>query len=667
MGLGDTSAIRVDNPFSAFAREEFDRPHVVILDLMRRPENFGWTCKILFGIELAPFQVAILRELWVRPFPMLIGSRGMGKTFLLALYSMLRLMFTQGSKIVIVGSAFRQAKAVFDYCQDLWERGLVYRQIAGDARKNGPRRDVDRCSLRVGDSILVALPIGDGSKIRGQRATITIADEFASIRKDVFEVVIRGFGAVSKDPIEKYKEEMKRQAMAMMGLDPAEADQNDLGSNQTVISGSASYSFNYFCEYWHRYKAIVESRGDPKKLAEVSSVDVDWRDYSVMRIPVEALPPKYMDQKQLAQAKATVHSGTYLMEYSAVFQNDSNGFFKRSLVESCVVGHQNPVVRNGFEVRFHAVLAGNKDRRYVIAADPASEVDNFSVVVLEVWPDHRRIVTCWTTRKSRYKEQVKKGLTREHDFYSYAARKIRDLMAVFPTARVAIDSQGGGVAVIEALQAKDRLKPGEQPLLPVIDENDPKETDDLPGDHLIVVVNFASAEWTSRANHGLKKDFEDKALLFPEFDPALVSLALEADKEAGRVKADTDGRLDKLYDTLDDCMAEIEELKDELASIVHSQTGQGRERWDTPETAGDGGRKGRLRKDRYSALLMANAVARELDKEAAVSHYPAYGGFVHQLTLKKGGGPMFTGPAWYTEQMKQGLVFEGGVVARRGD
>jgi hypothetical protein len=46
----------------------------------------------------------------------------------------------------------------------------------------------------------------------------------------------------------------------------------------------------------------------------------------------------------------------------------------------------------------------------------------------------------------------------------------------------------------------------------------------------------------------MRKDFEDKALLFPEFNPAVVSLALEEDKEAGRV-VDTTGRLDKLSTT----------------------------------------------------------------------------------------------------------------------
>ena len=77
---------------------------------------------------------------------------------------------------------------------------------------------------------------------------------------------------------------------------------------------------------------------------------------------------------------------------------------------------------------------GDKDKKYVFGVDPASEVDNFSIVVLELHKGHRRIVHCWTTNRGEHKEKVKKGYSTETDFYSYCARKIRDLMKLFPCA-----------------------------------------------------------------------------------------------------------------------------------------------------------------------------------------------------------------------------------------
>ena len=73
------------------------------------------------------------------------------------------------------------------------------------------------------------------------------------------------------------------------------------------------------------------------------------------------------------------------------------------------------------EVRFQARLRGSKDRQYVYGIDPASEKDNFAVVVLECWPDHRRVVYAWTSSKRRHHKRVgQKGVS--HDFFRYCVR-----------------------------------------------------------------------------------------------------------------------------------------------------------------------------------------------------------------------------------------------------
>lgn len=680
LNLGDTSTIETVSPFIARTPYDIENPHVFLLDLMRRPEYFGFACKHIFNKKLPPFQLALLRELWTRPFPMLIGSRGMGKSFLLALYAMIKALLHQGTKIIVVGAAFRQAKVIFDYCQEIWENAPVLRDIVGTDKRNGPRRDVDRCSLRMGDSIIVCIPLGDGSKIRGQRANIIIADEFASIPVDIFETVVRGFAAVSNSPIEKLRLEARKQAIKDLGKwsdAQAELDQATLASNQTIISGTAYYAFNHFCMYWQRYKAIVESKGDKKKLEEIFNGEIpdrfNHRDYSVIRVPVWMLPPGFMDEKQIAQAKATIHVGIYHMEYGAIFALDSNGFYKRSLIESATVGKPGIIIDHPScgSVWFCAVLKGDPRRRYVMAVDPASEGDNLAIKILEVWPDHRRIVFGWTTNRKRFKAVARAGLTDQQDYYGYAARKIRDLHKVFPCDRIAMDSQGGGIAIMEALQDPDKLRPGERPFLPTIDPDDPKDTDGLAGEHIIEVISFASAEWVSYANHGLRKDLEDKALLFPAFDPAQIALAIEEDKATGRIKVDMEGSVEKLYDTLEDCVMEIEECKNELTTIVHTQTGISlRDRWDTPETKEAGGKKGRLRKDRYSALLMANAVARKLARTPVDPEYKPKGGFARELAnaYKQGNRPqgqLYVGPAWYTEAVGAFRSY-GGAVRRSG-
>lgn len=287
---------------------------------------------------------------------------------------------------------------------------------------------------------------------------------------------------------------------------------------------------------------------------------------------------------------ATVHN---------CFANDSEGFFKRSLIESCVAG--NP--ENNFGWTFNASLKGQKGVWHIIAVDPASEKDNFAIVVIAIHEDHRRVVHCWTTRKKDFQKRQAAGLTTDQDFYGFCARKIRELMSRFPCVRLVMDGQGGGVAVEEALHDSDKLKDGEVPIWQVIDP-DPKQHKDSDGKkglHILEIVQFARAEWTAQANHGMKKDMEDKVLLFPYMDAPLLGLSVEDDKQANRI-----------YDTLEDATMEIEQLKDELATIVVLPTPSGRERWDTPTVKGVGSQIGRLRKDRYSALVMANMAARQL-------------------------------------------------------
>ncbi len=610
--------------------------------LMMKPEYFSFVCKYVLNIELSPFQALLLYEMWNRKFPMLIGSRGMGKSFILSVYPLLRALFMPRRQIIIVGAAFRQSKVLFEYMDTIWKNAPVLRDLC--ATNSGPRRDVDRCVMHIGQSRITCLPLGDGSKIRGQRANDIIADEFASIPRDIFENVVAGFAAVASSPIEKVKQKARERKAAELGIPVSKKEDKGAGdkSNQIILSGTAYYDFNHFSEYWKRYHSIISSGGKQRKLEEVFGgpvpEDFDWKEYSVIRMPVDKLPDGFMDGGQIARAKATVHNGIYNMEYGAIFTTDSQGFFKRSLLESCTTSPTTPAVLPSGEVWFEAGLKGESGKKYVFGVDPASEVDNFSIVVMEVNPDHRRVVHCWTTTRQQHKDKLKSKIVDEDDFYSYCAKKIRQLMKVFPCVEVALDAQGGGIAVMEALHDKDKIPEGEVPIWPVIEEK-PKDTDDHAGLHILRMCQFAKATWLAEANHGLRKDLEDKMVLFPYFDSASLGIALETDKASGRI-----------YDTLEDCVMEIEELKDELSMIVMTQTSTGRERWDTPEVKTGAGRKSRLRKDRYSSLIMANMSARYVTVEKQIIEYGAFGGFAGHNASGPSDERLFSGPSWFTEK-----------------
>jgi len=104
-----------------------------------------------------------------------------------------------------------------------------------------------------------------GDKIRGQRANDLVCDEFSSIQPAIFETVMAGFAAVSSDPVGNAKRAAARKEAEKLGIElEFDTSKDIIKSNQIVISGTAYYSFNHFASYWRRWKAIINSRDDPR-------------------------------------------------------------------------------------------------------------------------------------------------------------------------------------------------------------------------------------------------------------------------------------------------------------------------------------------------------------------------------------------------------------------
>lgn len=490
------------------------------------------------------------------------------------------------------------------------------------------------------------------SKIRGLRANVIYADEFGSIPTHIFETVVAGFAAVSQNPIESVKESARRKKMKELDIWTIK-DQSGytVGSgNQLVLTGTVSSKHNHFHEYWKKYKAIIQSRGDITSLEGMASEEelsrgIDWKDYCIIRVPFDLVPPDFLDTKTIARAKATMNTAVFRGEYGACFYDDTDGFYRESLIRKATASEQEPIVIDGEEVWFDAKIKGDPNKQYVFGVDPAASMDNFAIVILELHENHSRVVYCWTTNEAHYKEYVKKSLTFENDYYSFCCRKIRDLMRAFPCARIAIDSQGGGAEITGRFANKDFCQAGEVPIYEIIEKDKKKETDGKKGLHVLELIQFASAKFTSESNHGMKADLENYDLLFPQFNPAILGFAAETDK----LRKDIGGKREFVsYDNLEDCVLEVEELKKELSVIVVTYTATGREHWDVPQDNKSGSKKTYIRKDRYSALLMANFAARQIARAAPPPQYQLVGGVVgHIKQRNEGNESLYDGPEWF--------------------
>lgn len=668
--IGDLNDIWINNPLTHRNQFNIENPGLLEVTLMKNPHYLSFAAKSLLDLDMIPDGVAIMEELWKRPFPMYIASRGYGKTHMFAVLALLKLALIPGMKIVGVGAGLRQSKMIFDYMVKIWNNSPVLRSIAD--QNSGPKSAVDRCVFNLNDSQATFIPVGDGKKIRGLRAHTILVDEFSSFPPDVFETVISGFASVSSDPIKNVKEVFRKKARQKSGkwTDKEEIDFKGKTNNQIIITGTADYDFMHFAEYWRRYWVYINSKGDPNKVVTLPNGDTktlkdyfkddempssfDYRDYSIIRMPYELIPEGFMDDKVIARAKgSSINISVYQKEYCCVFPQDSDGFFKRSLIEGCVA-NDNSVKKPWWPKYcpspFDPILRGNQNKKYVIGIDPAASQDNFAVVVLEMWPEHNRIAYVWSTNLEDFNKRKAKGMTPETDYYSFCSRKIRYLSMVFPTDDIVIDGQGGGVAIIEALHDQNKLESGEEIFWPTNRIMNPEKelpTDYYAGKHNIHVFQFSNYENVQEANHGTRKDLEDKVLLFPRFDAVTLELASYSDAELAKSL-----KTDKLYDTLEDCISEIDLLKDEMTTIVMSRTSTGtggRDRWDTPDSVTQEGKKTKMRKDRYSALVMANFIARKIQRAPAPIEFNVMGGFAHQMSGKANGPAMLNandGPSW---------------------
>jgi hypothetical protein len=593
--------VKIINAFHERA-DRFENPYFEFIDVCLNNLSFAahsllqWQDKPL---RLAPFQSVILDMLWNKTFPILLASRGAGKTFMLAVYAALRAMLTPGSKVVIVAASFRQSKLVFEYIERLYEYSPLFRACC----PRGIKKPSDSVFLDVGTSIIRALPLGNGEKIRGIRATHIITDEFASINPEIFQVVVRGFASVSASPIEAATQRhLERQAIeeGKMTLD----EMTSMQGNQIIYSGTANYQFNHFYKTFMTHKAIIENEicGNSEEVNQqlgleedeaLSDGHLDYRDYGIVKIPYQGLPESYMDEKQISQAKVTMPKALFQMEYECHFPTDSDGFYKRSTINAATPGH-----RACGGKAFGVEPVGIPGFQYVMGIDPARKTDNFAISILKLLPHNEtyRNVYAWAMKGKSYTK---------------TARKVRELMAKFNIVRIAMDAGGGGNAIMDILQDGKFLEPGEVPIW-LYDDDEQKR---YAGQHILDMVDF-SPKWIRNANYGLASDMEHKRLLFPY-------RALELERNT----------FDEEDNKKDDIWFEIDEQIKESCMIVVTPTKTGVQHFDIPElpASQQGTLKTYQRKDRYSALLLSAYAARTYLQEGQRTVTPNMGGWAGSL------------------------------------
>jgi hypothetical protein len=545
-------------------------------------ENPAVAARDLLGIDLPVHQRMALKAMWSVPNVILIMSRGCGKTFIDAVFCVLRAMLYPGEKVGIISSSFRQSKFVFAEVEKIYEISPDFRAMC--ARK--PTKMTDMCYLDlipVGNkaaSVIHALPIGDGGKIRGGRYYTVITDEAAQVPKQILNIVVRGMLATSKNPMENVRRREFQQKLLNDGEITKDQIKNK-SHNRIILSTTAYFQYNHM---WSRVESYMEALMEKKKKADeivanggelTDDTAVTFRGHplnngqipynlmmdnkrALLAFNCEDLPEGFLDANTIEEAKRESPTYEFLMEYYAYFPPDSEGFFPRSLIDKSQIHRSYTCAMS---------LSKTEGKVNIMAIDPARNGDNFAICILQVDMKERKV-------------RVKRMFTYSKQPYPRMHMEIRRLYNEYNIAEIQMDSGGGGTTLRDLLADENSCPQGE----PIILQRDFEEHEGRKGKRILQLAEFSRYEWLHDANHNLLLAFQNGSIELPVEKGALSS--------SENYEETTEE---------EEAYSEIKETIDELQNIVVKFTPTGRMHWDTPQK--------KQRKDRYSALLMGHDMA----------------------------------------------------------
>jgi hypothetical protein len=279
------------------------------------------------------------------------------------------------------------------------------------------------------------------------------------------------------------------------------------------------------------------------------------------------MPKGWMDDEIIKAAKATLTELQYMMEYMCLFPPDSDGFFPAQLLN----GARKPFVLIEPE--------GEKGAEYVFGIDPARSGDNFGLVVIRLGVPSNKIVAAYSLNKNTFPQM--------HEFIRTKIRQYEKNGGT--VVRIHMDNGGGGQTIRDYLAEDYSWFDAESARWKVdeaIIDMDNEEFQYAAGRRILRMQVF-SAQSINSMNYDLRADLEKRKVLIPSQPPT--------EEDDGMVYRE-------IFD-------EIDKMVQETMTIVTTPLKNGFQHFDTP--------KQRMKKDRYSAFLLACQGARELQRDIA--------------------------------------------------
>lgn len=339
-----------------------------LMKFLRR--NIGFTCELLTGVKLYPDQIITIKGMLARNNTLCVWGRGVSKTYTAALYCILQCIFEPKTNILLAGPTFRTARFIFNHIEKISESPQAQMLLQACGK---PVHRNDEYRFKIGDCEIVAIPLS-GEKIRGFRATVLLIDEFLLMPEETVERVLIPFLAAGEGLTDKQKIREREDRLIQLGR-MTEAERQVFQNNKKLIALSSA---SYQCEYLYRkYEEYIKAITDKAPMTE------DTPTYFVSQLAWNSVNPDRMDKQIIKLASSNeASSANFRREYGAEFLDGSDSYFSMNKMLACSVPDgQEPTL----------LLRGEKEKKYILAIDPnfsnSESADFFAMCVIELDDD----------------------------------------------------------------------------------------------------------------------------------------------------------------------------------------------------------------------------------------------------------------------------------------
>lgn len=539
-------------------------------------ENPHHFVRDVLEIDLYLYQKILLYLMDKNSVFMYIAARGAGKSFIIAVYCVVRCILYPNTKVIVASGTKTQARLIISSkVVDLYNKSFMLRQEIGAMR-----------NIRVGANN-ASVTFKNGSKIeavtssenaRGYRGNILILDEFRLISKDIIQNTMIPMLNVVRTPPFMLKEKYRNSY-------PQE-------ENKTIYISSAWYKSHWSWEDFKTFTTNMAKDKDYWTMATTYSLSIFHR---------------LLSKAKARDDRAEYDQTKWAMEYEALFVGENEkSYFKldeinkcRTITKTFIPPTNEEYLENQSKSRpknLSNIPRQNTDTEIrIIGLDVALMGGNKNV------KNDSSAFTCMriTPEKGRYRKDV---LYLESVTGSISAKdlaiKLKRLYIDFEADYVVIDTNGIGTAVLESVCSliyDDERDMEYQPwsVINNDEENERLKTKGLP----VVYEVKATAKFNSDIAVALRDGFQKKSIRLPINDIEQREYLIE---KGGFLKQDPYEQKRQLYSYY-----QATKLANELVSLE--------------ATISAGNLKivevGKSTKDRYTSIAYCNFYANKLEKE----------------------------------------------------